>query len=76
MREQTTHAACVFPQDDVLGACYRGCRLFSICHFVDVIADLNTTRAECESGNHRHNKIIHAVLAGILSYTSNLWFNM
>ncbi|CAI9596166.1 unnamed protein product, partial [Staurois parvus] len=35
--------------DDVLGACYRGCRLFSICHFVDVIADLNTTRAECES---------------------------
>ncbi|XP_072261146.1 transmembrane protein 59-like [Pyxicephalus adspersus] len=36
-------------EDDVLGACYRGCRLFSICHFVDVTADLNTTRAECES---------------------------
>ncbi|XP_077126410.1 transmembrane protein 59-like [Ranitomeya variabilis] len=36
-------------EDDVLGACYRGCRLFSICHFVDVTADINTTTAECES---------------------------
>uniref|UniRef100_A0A8C3SRZ1 Transmembrane protein 59 like n=1 Tax=Chelydra serpentina TaxID=8475 RepID=A0A8C3SRZ1_CHESE len=36
-------------QDAVLNACYRGCRLFSICHFVDVSAELNTTRAECES---------------------------
>ncbi|XP_053558945.1 transmembrane protein 59-like [Bombina bombina] len=36
-------------EDIVLGACSRGCRLFSICHFVDVTADLNTTRAECES---------------------------
>uniref|UniRef100_K7FVA2 Transmembrane protein 59 like n=1 Tax=Pelodiscus sinensis TaxID=13735 RepID=K7FVA2_PELSI len=33
----------------VLDACYRGCRLFSICHFVDVSAELNATRAECES---------------------------
>ncbi|XP_078235178.1 transmembrane protein 59-like isoform X2 [Pogona vitticeps] len=36
-------------QDAVLNACYRGCRLFSICHFVDATAKLNTTRAECES---------------------------
>ncbi|KAM9328881.1 transmembrane protein 59-like [Gastrophryne carolinensis] len=36
-------------EDDILSACYRGCRLFSICHFVDVTADLNTTKAECES---------------------------
>uniref|UniRef100_A0A8D0BFF1 Transmembrane protein 59 like n=1 Tax=Salvator merianae TaxID=96440 RepID=A0A8D0BFF1_SALMN len=36
-------------QDTVLNACYRGCRLFSICHFVDATADLNATRAECES---------------------------
>ncbi|KAJ6664227.1 hypothetical protein lerEdw1_008446 [Lerista edwardsae] len=34
----------------VLNACYRGCRLFSICHFVDPTAELNATRAECESG--------------------------
>ncbi|XP_066492111.1 transmembrane protein 59-like isoform X2 [Tiliqua scincoides] len=33
----------------VLNACYRGCRLFSICHFVDPTAELNATRAECES---------------------------
>lgn len=37
-------------QDAVLNACYRGCRLFSICHFVDASAALNTTRAECEAG--------------------------
>ncbi|XP_042297848.1 transmembrane protein 59-like [Sceloporus undulatus] len=37
------------PQDAVLNACYRGCRLFSICHFVDATAELNATRAECES---------------------------
>uniref|UniRef100_G1N0D5 Transmembrane protein 59 like n=1 Tax=Meleagris gallopavo TaxID=9103 RepID=G1N0D5_MELGA len=36
-------------QDAVLSACYRGCRLFSICHFVDASAGLNTTRAECEA---------------------------
>ncbi|XP_063311475.1 transmembrane protein 59-like [Pelobates fuscus] len=36
-------------EDSVLGACSRGCRLFSICHFVDVTAELNTTRVECES---------------------------
>ncbi|XP_059575944.1 transmembrane protein 59-like [Alligator mississippiensis] len=35
--------------DAVLNACYRGCRLFSICHFVDASAELNATRAECES---------------------------
>ncbi|PKU29351.1 transmembrane protein 59-like [Limosa lapponica baueri] len=37
-------------EDAVLNACYRGCRLFSICHFVDASAELNTTRAECEAG--------------------------
>ncbi|XP_054837823.1 transmembrane protein 59-like isoform X2 [Eublepharis macularius] len=36
-------------KDAVLNACYRGCRLFSICHFVDATAELNATRAECES---------------------------
>ncbi|KAJ7308391.1 hypothetical protein JRQ81_008932 [Phrynocephalus forsythii] len=36
-------------QDAVLSACHRGCRLFSICHFVDATAELNATRAECES---------------------------
>nr|XP_028569385.1 transmembrane protein 59-like isoform X1 [Podarcis muralis] len=36
-------------KDAVLNACYRGCRLFSICHFVDATADLNATRVECES---------------------------
>ncbi|XP_062452202.1 transmembrane protein 59-like isoform X1 [Rhea pennata] len=35
--------------DAVLNACYRGCRLFSICHFVDASAGLNATRAECET---------------------------
>ncbi|XP_077187733.1 transmembrane protein 59-like isoform X2 [Paroedura picta] len=38
-----------FYTDAVLNACYRGCRLFSICHFVDPATELNATRAECES---------------------------
>ncbi|XP_026543405.1 transmembrane protein 59-like [Notechis scutatus] len=38
-----------FLEDAILNACYRGCRLFSICHFVDATAELNATRAECES---------------------------
>ncbi|XP_067329491.1 transmembrane protein 59-like [Anolis sagrei] len=36
-------------QDAVFNACYRGCRLFSICHFVDATVELNATQAECES---------------------------
>ncbi|KAM4809609.1 transmembrane protein 59-like [Rhinophrynus dorsalis] len=36
-------------EDAVIAACSRGCRLFSICRFVDVTAELNATRAECES---------------------------
>ncbi|XP_050177230.1 transmembrane protein 59-like isoform X1 [Myiozetetes cayanensis] len=40
---------CRAAADAVLNACYRGCRLFSICHFVDASAELNTTRAECEA---------------------------
>uniref|UniRef100_A0A8C4UGQ1 Transmembrane protein 59 like n=1 Tax=Falco tinnunculus TaxID=100819 RepID=A0A8C4UGQ1_FALTI len=43
------HAPSSSLQDAVLNACYRGCRLFSICHFVDASAELNTTRAECEA---------------------------
>ncbi|XP_064353258.1 transmembrane protein 59-like isoform X2 [Dromaius novaehollandiae] len=35
--------------DAVLNACYRGCRLFSICRFVAASAELNATRAECEA---------------------------
>ncbi|KAM6041612.1 transmembrane protein 59-like isoform 2-T2 [Chlamydotis macqueenii] len=35
--------------DAVLNACYRGCRLFSICHFVDASAQLNATTAQCEA---------------------------
>ncbi|XP_029470309.1 transmembrane protein 59-like [Rhinatrema bivittatum] len=42
--EETTAA-----REGALEACYRGCGLFSICHFVDVSAELNDTRADCES---------------------------
>ncbi|XP_069505402.1 transmembrane protein 59-like isoform X2 [Ambystoma mexicanum] len=34
-------------EEAVLVACYRGCRLFSICHFVDASAALNVTKFEC-----------------------------
>lgn len=38
------------PQEEELFACQRGCRLFSICQFVDDGADLNRTKQECDSG--------------------------
>uniref|UniRef100_A0A8C6JAR8 Uncharacterized protein n=1 Tax=Melopsittacus undulatus TaxID=13146 RepID=A0A8C6JAR8_MELUD len=47
--QHSTLSSSSSPQDAVLNACYRGCRLFSICHFVDASAELNTTRAECEA---------------------------
>ncbi|XP_072450537.1 transmembrane protein 59-like isoform X2 [Chiloscyllium punctatum] len=37
------------PTEVPLSACQRGCRLFSICQFVDGVSDLNSTRAECEA---------------------------
>ncbi|NWS22100.1 TMM59 protein, partial [Pachyramphus minor] len=39
----------VLPQEEELYACQRGCRLFSICQFVDDGADLNRTKQECDS---------------------------
>ncbi|XP_007897068.1 transmembrane protein 59-like [Callorhinchus milii] len=37
------------PREATLNACQRGCRLFSICLFVDGASGLNNTRAECEA---------------------------
>ncbi|NWR70724.1 TMM59 protein, partial [Centropus bengalensis] len=37
------------PQEEELYACQRGCRLFSICQFVDDGIDLNRTKVECDS---------------------------
>ncbi|XP_028821052.1 transmembrane protein 59-like [Denticeps clupeoides] len=34
-------------QDSALNACHRGCRLFSICQFVNGNADFNTSTEEC-----------------------------
>ncbi|NWI20355.1 TM59L protein, partial [Crypturellus soui] len=45
----SSSSSCRRRQDAVLNACYRGCRLFSICHFVDAGAGLNATRAQCEA---------------------------
>ncbi|KAL4667423.1 hypothetical protein H8959_006112 [Pygathrix nigripes] len=36
-------------KEEELYACQRGCRLFSICQFVDDGIDLNRTKLECES---------------------------
>lgn len=40
------------PQEEELYACQRGCRLFSICQFVDDGIDLNRTKLECDSGKN------------------------
>ncbi|XP_043818512.1 transmembrane protein 59 isoform X1 [Dromiciops gliroides] len=45
-------AASSYPMDhteEELYACQRGCRLFSICQFVDDGTDFNRTKLECES---------------------------
>lgn len=33
-----------------MNACYRGCRLYSICQFVNGNAGFNTSREECQGG--------------------------
>uniref|UniRef100_A0AAY5K6P0 Transmembrane protein 59-like n=1 Tax=Esox lucius TaxID=8010 RepID=A0AAY5K6P0_ESOLU len=35
-------------KDSILNACHRGCRLYSICQFVNGNAGFNTSREECE----------------------------
>ncbi|XP_029473390.1 transmembrane protein 59 [Rhinatrema bivittatum] len=44
-----TYALHTYPKDEELYACQRGCRLFSICQFVNDGVDLNRTKVECES---------------------------
>ncbi|CAB1454999.1 unnamed protein product [Pleuronectes platessa] len=34
--------------DSIMNACYRGCRLYSICQFVNGNAGFNTSREECQ----------------------------
>ncbi|XP_037325214.1 transmembrane protein 59-like isoform X2 [Pungitius pungitius] len=35
-------------KDSIMNACHRGCRLYSICQFVNGNAGFNTTREECQ----------------------------
>ncbi|XP_018115087.1 transmembrane protein 59 S homeolog isoform X1 [Xenopus laevis] len=44
-----TYPLHTYPEEEELFACQRGCRLFSICQFVDDGEDLNRTKVECES---------------------------
>ncbi|KAI1236860.1 hypothetical protein IHE44_0015116 [Lamprotornis superbus] len=46
---QLTYPLHTYPKEEELFACQRGCRLFSICQFVDDGADLNRTKQECDS---------------------------
>ncbi|XP_049630898.1 transmembrane protein 59 isoform X2 [Suncus etruscus] len=46
---QLTYPLHTYPKEEELYACQRGCRLFSICQFVDDGSDLNRTKLECES---------------------------
>ncbi|XP_063284169.1 transmembrane protein 59 isoform X1 [Pelobates fuscus] len=44
-----TYPLHTYPEEEELFACHRGCRLFSICQFVEDGNDLNKTKTECES---------------------------
>ncbi|OXB82109.1 UNVERIFIED_CONTAM: hypothetical protein H355_008988 [Colinus virginianus] len=46
---QLTYSLHTYPKEEELYACQRGCRLFSICQFVDDGIDLNRTKQECDS---------------------------
>ena len=46
---QLTYPSHTYSKEEELYACQRGCRLFSICQFVDDGIDLNQTKLECES---------------------------
>lgn len=46
---EMTYTLHTYPKEEELYACQRGCRLFSICQFVDDGAELNKTKNECES---------------------------
>uniref|UniRef100_A0A8D0L986 Transmembrane protein 59 n=1 Tax=Sphenodon punctatus TaxID=8508 RepID=A0A8D0L986_SPHPU len=46
---QSTYPLHTYPKEEELYACQRGCRLFSICQFVDDGMDLNRTKLECDS---------------------------
>ncbi|XP_014434246.1 transmembrane protein 59 isoform X2 [Pelodiscus sinensis] len=46
---QLTYPLHTYPKEEELYACQRGCRLFSICQFVDDGIDLNRTKLECDS---------------------------
>ncbi|XP_067391735.1 transmembrane protein 59 isoform X2 [Emydura macquarii macquarii] len=46
---QLTYPLHTYPKEEELYACQRGCRLFSICQFVDDGIDLNRTKVECDS---------------------------
>lgn len=37
-------------QDSVMNACYRGCRLYSICQFVNGNTGFNNSKEECQGG--------------------------
>ncbi|XP_015232061.1 PREDICTED: transmembrane protein 59 [Cyprinodon variegatus] len=46
---EMTYSLHTYPREEELYACQRGCRLFSICHFVRDSDDFNQTKSECES---------------------------
>lgn len=37
-------------QDSIMNACYRGCRLYSICQFVNGNTGFNNSKEECQGG--------------------------
>lgn len=40
----------LFLQDSIMNACHRGCRLYSICQFVNGNTGINTSKEECQGG--------------------------
>eukprot|EP00064_Thunnus_orientalis_P021501 superscaffoldBa00006556_g21666 len=54
-------------KDSIMNACHRGCRLYSICQFVNGNAGFNTSREECQGELYAHSILFFFFLFALFS---------
>ncbi|CAB1331431.1 unnamed protein product, partial [Coregonus sp. 'balchen'] len=62
-------------KDSILNACHRGCRLYSICQFVNGNAGFNTSRDECQGGKLKamaHRPMPPSVIDTVSSWCNDI----
>ena len=56
-----------------MNACHRGCRLYSICQFVNGNAGFNTSREECQGGRDCRLSVCLSVVLSVVCLSVCLW---